>query len=78
VLLQNVAAAEIMYFDGTGWVDTWDSFSTSTLPRALKFSLSMAPTERSAAAPAPVEIVVPLLVQTTTTQAETEEEAAGL
>jgi type II secretion system protein J len=78
VLLQNVAAAEIMYFDGTGWVDTWDSFSTSTLPRALKVSLSMAPTERSAAAPAPVEIVVPLLVQTTTTQAETEEEAAGL
>lgn len=78
VLLQNVAAAEMMFFDGSGWVDNWDSATTATLPTALKFSLFMAPRERNTAAPAPLEIVVPVTAITTTSQTQAEEEAAGL
>lgn len=75
VLLENVAAAELLYFDGTGWTDTWDSEATTSLPTALKFSLTLAPADRSAAAPAPCEIVVPLLVKTAN-QSRAEEEGA--
>lgn len=78
VLLQNVAAAEMMFFDGSGWVDHWDSAATATLPMALRFSLFMAPRERNEAAPAPVEIVVPVTATTSTSQTQAEEEAAGL
>ncbi len=78
VLLGNVASAEIWFFDGSGWVEAWDSFSTATLPKALKFSLSLAPRERNEAAPAPIEIVVPVTATTTTSQTQTEGEAAGL
>lgn len=78
VLLQNVAAAEMMFFDGSGWVDHWDSSATATLPAALRFSLSMAPRERNGPAPAPVEIVVPVTATTTASQTQAEEEAAGL
>lgn len=78
VLLQNVAAAEMMFFDGSGWVDSWDSSVTATLPTALRFSLSMAPRERNGPAPAPVEIVVPVTATTTASQTQAEEEAAGL
>ncbi len=75
VLLANVAAAELLFFDGTGWTDTWDSEATSTLPTALKFSLSLAAKDRATTAPAPHELVVPLLVKTTTqSQAELEEQ----
>lgn len=77
-LLPNVAGVELMYFDGTGWVDSWDSEATSTLPTALKFSLFLAPRERNGPAPAPFELVVPVTPVTTTAQTQAQEEGAGL
>lgn len=68
-LLAGVNTAAIDYFDGTDWTDTWDSSSTSTLPSAIRFSLTLEP--RDSATPnrtpgAPIEIVVPIFVMTTT------------
>lgn len=76
-LLAGVASASVSFFDGTGWVDTWDSTATSTLPRALKLSLVMMPHDASQSPAAPIELVVPVMVTTTTSQreAEAEEEA---
>jgi type II secretion system protein J len=75
VVLEGVAAATMSYFDGMGWIDTWDSTATSTLPRALKLSLTMAPHGASQTTPAPVDIVVPVAVMTTTSQQDDAEAA---
>lgn len=80
-LLSGVTSAGISYFDGQYWLDTWDSTSTSSLPTAIKFSVVVAPRGDTAARsdPSPVEIVVPVLVKTTTTlQQEAAAEAASL
>jgi type II secretion system protein J len=77
VLLEGVESASLSFYDGSGWIDTWDSEATSTLPKALKLSIVMAATGASQAGQAPIDIVVPILVRTTTAQREEEEEAAG-
>lgn len=68
-LLSGVSAAGIAYFDGENWLETWDSTTTLSLPTAIKFSLVLAPragaTFRSDSAP--IELLVPVLVKTTTT-----------
>jgi type II secretion system protein J len=68
-LLTGVNSATISYFDGENWLDTWDSTATSSLPTAIKFSLGLAPRDRNASRPdpAPIELIVPVLVKTTTT-----------
>jgi len=76
LLLEGVAAVTVSYFDGTSWMDTWDSTATSTLPRALKFSLTMMPPPASQTAPGPIDLVVPVFVRTTTSEQEDAEAAA--
>ena len=76
VLLQGVASAEVLFYDGSGWTDSWDSTATQTLPTALKFSLVMAARDFNQPATAPIELVVPIVATTTTSQQQAEEEAA--
>lgn len=68
-LLTGVISAGISYFDGANWLDTWDSTTTSSLPTAIKFSVVIAPRDfnQSRADPAPIELVVPVIVKTATT-----------
>lgn len=77
VILHDVISAGVSYYDGNSWVDTWDSTTTSTLPYALRFSVVVAPRNGEAVRvdPAPIELIVPVLVKTTTTAQE--EAAAG-
>jgi len=80
-LLTGVNSAAISYFDGENWLDTWDSITTSTLPAAIKFSLVLAPRDRNTSRPdpAPIELIVPVLVKTSATlQQEAAAEAAQL
>lgn len=75
VLMSDVDSASMMFYDGYGWTDMWDSETSSTLPTALRMTIT-----RTAAAPnqspgAPLDLVVPVLVKTTTTQQQEEEEA---
>ncbi len=76
-LLPGVAAASVLYYDGAGWTDFWDSEVSQTLPTAVKFSLTMAAAPGSPA-PAPFELIVPIAVLTTTSQTEAADAAAGL
>lgn len=76
-LLPGVASATVLYHDGTGWTDFWDSATSSTLPRAVKFSLQMAAIG-AGDPPAPVEIVIPITATTTTSQTEAAEAESGL
>lgn len=80
VLLSGVDSAEVLFYDGTGWTDAWDSAATTTLPTAIKFSLVLAPKSGSATqtALAPIDLVVPVTVTTTTSLTQAEEEGAAL
>lgn len=77
-LLTGVISASISYLEGDSWADTWDSTVTSTLPAAFKFSLVLAPPEGSGlrSDPAPIELIVPVLV-TTQTSAQIAADAAA-
>lgn len=78
-LLKGVSAAAISYFDGESWVETWDTTTSNTLPTAIKFSLVMAPRESFARIdPAPIELIVPVVVTTPTSAQETAAAATGL
>lgn len=76
VLLRGVLEASVLFYDGFGWTDGWDSEATSTLPTALKFSLTLASPDGAQRPLAPMELVVPVMATTTATQAQTLEEAA--
>lgn len=77
-LLTGVISASISFLDGDSWADTWDSSVTSTLPSAFKFSLVLAPPAGSGlrSDPAPIELIVPVLV-TTQTSAQIADDAAA-
>jgi type II secretion system protein J len=68
-LLSGVRSAAISFFDGENWLDTWDSVTSTSLPSALKFSIVIEPRDRtsSPADPAPIELIVPVVVKTTAT-----------
>ena len=64
--IENIA---FQYYDGNAWKDTWDSTQadsitglTNNLPRAIKFQLQVYNDNRSFGTPAPVELIVPVVV----------------
>lgn len=77
-LLHGVLSAGIAYYDGVDWIDYWDSATSTSLPTAIKFAFAMAPRDGNMRSdPAPIELVVPVLVKTTTTAQAEATEAAG-
>jgi type II secretion system protein J len=77
-LLHGVDSATLLFYDGSGWIDTWDSSETSTLPGALKFSLVMKTSTPGMTAPPPIELTVPVMVTTRTSERLAAEEEAPL
>ena len=68
-LMTGVEAISFQYYDGNEWKDSWDSTLedsttglTNNLPRAIKLQLALANEDRSFGTPAPVEMVVPVMV----------------
>jgi len=62
-LLGNVASAFFEYFDGSTWVDTWDSEATASLPKAVRLTLQLAEDSNDGVMrTAPVEMVIPVFV----------------
>lgn len=75
ILLSGVESVTVLFYDGAGWVDFWDSEATSTLPTALRLSLVLTSSDKTRSAAAPIDLVVPVFVTTTTSQTQAEEEA---
>ncbi len=67
LLLTDVADVLFFYHDGTDWQDSWDSTASDTmkLPRAIKVQLQMAAEDRASQL-APIELVVPIVVESST------------
>jgi general secretion pathway protein J len=68
-LMSGVESIAFQYYDGNAWKDTWDSTQadtttglTNNLPRAIKLELQLYNENRSYGAPAPVQLVVPVMV----------------
>jgi type II secretion system protein J len=76
ILLHGVHSATLLFYDGMGWIDTWDSSESSTLPSALKFSLVMNTGAPGVTAPPPIELTVPVMVTTRTSERLAAEEEA--
>jgi type II secretion system protein J len=71
-LMGGVQSLKFFYYDGTAWRDSWDSTAanpttglTNDLPQAIKVQLQLASNERGRprSLSAPVELVVPVVVQ---------------
>jgi len=71
-LMSGVQSLKFYYYDGTQWRDSWDSTTadpttgmTNTLPAAIKLQIQLAANEsrRPLLLSAPVELVVPIVVQ---------------
>jgi type II secretion system protein J len=67
-LLDHVTDAGFEYFDGTSWIEYWDSATSETVPTAVRFWVQVAPPGVNGAIDplnsnlAPAEIVVPIFV----------------
>ena len=69
-LMSGVQMMIFLYYDGTQWRNTWDSTIadtktglTNTLPQAIKVQLALASERTGRLAPAPIELIVPVVVQ---------------
>lgn len=76
-LMSNVDSLTFQYYDGSQWMDTWDSASTSTtsassttstnrLPTGVRVDLTLVVDKLGSIAPNPIEMVVPIAVQVST------------
>ena len=76
LLISGVQQIGFFYYDPAQaqWIDSWDSTTQDpTLPSGIKMQILMAPDEqaKTTVQPAPIEIVVPLLVQGKTNATQT-------
>ena len=71
-LMGGVEAMSLQYFDGLNWADDW---AHTNLPTAIKVQLALAKDfTNSSRVPAPIELIVPIMVQGATNSTE---EAGG-
>lgn len=77
-LMSGVEGLRFYYYDGTQWRDSWDSTTTdlatgltNTLPQAIKLQIQRASagTGGAGSVAAPIELVVPVVIQARTNQA---------
>lgn len=68
-LMSGVESLAFQYFDGSSWRDVWDSTQTdattgltNNLPRAIRLELQLQEQNPAAGLPAPVQLVVPVVV----------------
>jgi type II secretion system protein J len=64
-LLGGVQNVTFQYYNGTAWVDTWDSTTSSNVPAAIKLQIQLAAKPLARIQSAPIELVVPIWVATT-------------
>ena len=75
-LLRGVQTMRLQYYDGMTWTDTWDSSTSTNLPNAVKVQITMAEDHvGTRRIPAPIELVVPILVRGAETNST--EQASG-
>lgn len=78
-LLSGVQEVFFEFYDGTQWVQTWDATTAPLpLPLAVKVQIELLPEETATVQPAPVELLVPVLVQGATNQVAQGDNSGGM
>ncbi len=66
-LMNGVEQLRLQYYDGMTWIEVWDGSTSTNLPRAVKVQMSLSEDHvGTSRTPAPIELVVPILVQGST------------
>ena len=72
-LMSGVDAIAFEFYDGNAWRETWDSTQadsatglTNNLPRAIKLELQLHNENHASGTPAPVQLIVPIMVRART------------
>jgi type II secretion system protein J len=67
-LLSGVETIRLQYYDGLTWADTWDSSTSTNLPTGIKVQIVLGEDRiGSSREPAPIELVIPVMVQSSST-----------
>lgn len=71
-ILEGVEELLLEFYDGTQWLETWDSTMTDTLPRAIRYQIKFALRENETLSEekTPMENIIPVLATTQTSQTE--------
>jgi type II secretion system protein J len=67
-LASGVQSLSFSYFDGQNWLDTWDDTTETNLPVAVRVNVQMAAKNSTQTAPAPIQLLVPLMAQVYTNE----------
>lgn len=72
-LMGGIDSMDFQYYDGNSWINTWDSTTSSNLPRGIKLQMVLAPEKNrpNEYLQTPIEMVVPLLIQSVSTNTQT-------
>jgi len=70
-LMGGVESMGLSYFDGLVWTEVWDSSTATNLPKAIKVQISLVQDVGRRTVLAPVELIVPVLVQGVTNSTTT-------
>ena len=77
-LMSGVEDVAFLFYDGMQWIDTWDSTASATnLPTAIKVQIELVARETELERRTPIELVVPLGVQSRISQ-DAQTEGGGL
>jgi len=70
-LMSGVQDVTFLFYDGTEWVNSWDSTTQETpLPQAIKVQIQLVTGQTQPVQNSPIEIVVPVDVQARTNQTQ--------
>jgi len=70
-LLGGIERMALQFYDGRAWTETWDSTLTTNLPMAIKVQIALAGQNSQRSLLAPIEFIVPVMVQPRTNTAAT-------
>jgi type II secretion system protein J len=74
-LASGIESLTFSYFDGNNWIDSWDDSTETNLPMAVRVNVQMA-ADQNAARPDPIQLLVPLMVQTHTNQLDNSDDGS--
>lgn len=77
-LMSDVQDVTFLFYDGTEWVNSWDSTTQETpLPQAIKVQIQLVFKQTALVQSSPIEIVVPLDVQARSNQVAQASQTTG-
>jgi len=75
-LASGIESLTFSYFDGNNWHDSWDDSTQTNLPAAVRVNVQMAAADQNAVRPDPIQLLVPLMVQTHTNDLDNSDESS--